>query len=227
MILLAIVVEGRTEEEFVKKVLKGHLVEHHVDATPIIVGQGKTRQKKGGNVTVENLTDKMAKLTHDFGAITTLVDFYGFRNRPTDSIEELEKLITARMKEKVLPARWRDDRMFAYVQRHEFEGLLFSDVKAFAKANVTEKVISSLADIRSGYGSPEDINDSLLTAPSKRITKLIPGYSKVEHGPLVAESIGLDSIREQCPRFACWLRRLESLGGCVSWFDSAAVETIG
>ena len=46
----------------------------------------------------------------------------------------------------------------------------------------------------------------------KRIEHLMPGYPKRVHGPLIAEKIGLEVIRNECPRFDRWLVRLESLG---------------
>ena len=39
-----------------------------------------------------------------------------------------------------------------------------------------------------------------------------PDYRKRLHGPLVAEDIGLATMRRQCPRFGDWMARLERLG---------------
>ncbi len=49
MIRLAISVEGRTEEEFVKNLLVGHLKNREVEAQPILLGP------HGGGVTVQRL----------------------------------------------------------------------------------------------------------------------------------------------------------------------------
>ena len=62
------------------------------------------------------------------------------------------------------------------------------------------------------FDTPEDINDSPTTAPSKRIKRLIPSYRKRLDGPPLAAEIGLNGIRSECPRFDAWLHRLESLG---------------
>lgn len=72
--------------------------------------------------------------------------------------------------------------------------------------------LTELAAIRSEFPTPEDINDDPATAPSKRIGRLIPHYRKRLHGPLIADEIGVDTIRNECARFDVWLRRLESLG---------------
>ena len=101
-----------------------------------------------------------------------------------------------------------------YVQRHEFEGLLFSDVDSFATVGlpgIDDACLDSLRRIRIRFDTPEDINDDQATAPSKRIESLVPRYRKRLHGPLVAEATGLERIRGECPGFDGWLRRLEAL----------------
>ena len=101
--------------------------------------------------------------------------------------------------------------VFPYVQMHEFEGLLFSDVGTFERV-IPGAPIDDLRSIRAAFDRPEDINDDPNTVPSKRIRQLIPMYRKRLHGPGVAGEIGLDAIRSECPRFDGWLHRLEALG---------------
>ncbi|MDQ6700347.1 MAG: DUF4276 family protein [Acidobacteriota bacterium] len=59
----------------------------------------------------------------------------------------------------------------------------------------------------------KDINDSPLTAPSKRVRDLMPGYEKPLLGSLAALEIGLSCFRRECPHFDEWLGRLESRSG--------------
>ena len=102
--------------------------------------------------------------------------------------------------------------MFSYVQKYEFEGLLLSDVDAFAEVpSIPAASIESLRRIRAEFATPEDIDDGPATAPSKRIVQLVPGYRKRLYGPIIAEETGLTRIREECPRFDSWINRLESL----------------
>ena len=102
--------------------------------------------------------------------------------------------------------------MVPYVQRHEFEGLLFSDVEVFAtQIDFPHDCVSALLTVREQFTTPEDINDHYETAPSKRLASVIPRYRKVLHGAVLAGKIGLDAIRAQCPRFDVWLTRLEAL----------------
>jgi hypothetical protein len=59
---------------------------------------------------------------------------------------------------------------------------------------------------------PEDINDGLHTAPSKRLMTSIAGYRKTVHGPLAVTAAGLPALRRACPRFGSWVTRLEAFG---------------
>lgn len=209
MIRLAIVVEGRTERQFVRLLLAGHLIRYDVLAEPMLIGKSV---QSGGDVTIERLTRRMAQVSYHFDAVTTLVDFYGFRRRPTNDVSELERLIDEAYA-RAPHRRLREDRVFAYVQMHEFEALLFSDVRALGRATVAAPDAErELAEAHDQFASPEDINDRSDTAPSKRITSAMPGYDKVLGGSLAAEAVGLDAMRGECPRFGGWLTRLEALG---------------
>ena len=167
----------------------------------------------GGNVSIDRLALDMARLYPNFDAVTSLVDFYGFRGKGDRTVEELEEHLALEVETKV-SSRWDQRKVIPYVQKHEFEGLLFSDVNAFSvMPGATGPLVEELGEVRSSFPNPEDINDNADTAPSKRIKMLIPEYQKVVAGPLIANETGLDTIRAECPRFAAWLAKLESLGG--------------
>ena len=185
MIRLAIGVEGETEEEFVKTVLAAHLRRRGVEPQPI-----KPRGR-GGDISVSLLGEQMSRLQWNFDLVTSLVDFYGFRGRQQDeTVEELEQRIDAEV-DRLVGRDWDRSRVFAYVQRHEFEGLLFSEDDAFAALlDASPQSVQSLHGIRAEFLTPEDIDDGPATAPSKRINQLIPEYRKRTYGPLLAEEIG-------------------------------------
>lgn len=210
MIRLAISVEGPTEEEFVKNVLADHLRESEVVSTPILLGRARGRAD-GGNVSVDRLVSEMVYLFNSFDAVTSLVDFYGLRRKGNKTVDELEEDMTRKISRK-LGFRWHPEKMYPYIQKHEFEGLLFSNVDAFTNAiDASEESVEELRSIREKFPTPEDINDNSETAPSKRIMKIIPQYRKDVYGPLIAMEIGLETIRAECSRFSDWLTRLESL----------------
>ena len=72
--------------------------------------------------------------------------------------------------------------------------------------------LNDLRNIRNQFNTPEEINDSATTAPSKRLIELYPAYDKVAFGILISKRIGLETIRHECPHFNQWLSRIESLG---------------
>ena len=212
MTRLAFSVEGQTEEEFVRSVLAGHLRTMRVEAFPVLLGRARGGGPGGGNVNVERLVSDMVSLYRSFDFVTSLVDFYGFRDKGEMTVEELEERLTQEIQAKIHPG-WDQRKVIAYVQRHEFEGLLFSDVTVFGTLmDASNQSIAQLQETRSEFPTPEDINDNKATAPSKRIVTAISRYQKPFHGPLVAMEIGLATIRAQCPRFHNWMTRLESLG---------------
>lgn len=200
---LAIVVEGSTEAEFVKQVLAPYLLSKSVLAAVVSLN---------GRISVTRLGKRMADLCPNFDRITSLVDFYGFQDKGSATVMGLEgqirRSVVTRLNRPV-----DESRIIPYVQRHEFESLLFSDVRAFATLpDVTGRSVDLLASILAAFDNPEEINDSSDTAPSKRIAQVITGYNKAANGPAVALEIGLDAIRRECPRFNQWVEQLESLG---------------
>ncbi len=168
MTRLAIVVEGETEEEFVKQVLAKYLYSCGVISNAIMPRRrGIT---SGGALPINQPANQMYKLCRHFDFITSLFDLYGFPGRPSgESVEGLERRINEEV-DRLFGDDWDRSRVFAYVQKHEFEGLLFSDVGVFTHVpNVSQRSIRSLEDIRACFPTPEDIDDGPTTAPSKRI----------------------------------------------------------
>ena len=80
-----------------------------------------------------------------------------------------------------------------------------------------EEAIQNLVALAAEYSSPELIDDGKSTAPSKRIIKEIPAYEKRKSsvGPLVTARIGLLRLRQACPHFDEWLKKLEALSGAA------------
>ena len=211
MTRLAVCAEGPTEREFTNSVLAPYLRPMGVEVCPVVVGRARTLGN-GGNVTIERLGMDMAHLYHKFDVVTSLCDFYGFRNKRTRTIDELEADLQREVARRV-GRGWDRRKVVPYIQRHEFEGLLFSNVEVFAEQpDFPNGCVVALRAIRVAFATPEDINDNRRTAPSKRIKGVIPRYNKRFHGPKLAADIGLDTIRSACPRFGTWMERLESLG---------------
>ena len=213
MIRVCIICEGPTEVEFVTRCLEPYLRPSGVSAYGTVLS-AKLRRHPGGRVTVGRLAKKISLHYREADRVTTLVDFYGFQDRGGRSRAELEADILAGAARVTMgyDARF----VLPYVQMYEFEGLLFTDPQAFewVEDGWNDNTKRRLEAVTQEFSSPEDINDSRETAPSKRIERIFEGtYSKTEHGPLIAESIGMDVIRAKCPAFNEWVGKLQAWGG--------------
>ena len=220
-------VEGETEETFVNEVLARHLYSiGYENVSARLVGNARQRDRRGGIRGWSTVrADIVRHLLQDPGCLaTTMVDYYGLpktgaRSWPgraaagaaefAQKAPLVEQALLADIMQE-LPKGFDAARFLPYVMMHEFEGMLFSDCIQFASSIGEPKLSAQLSAIRRGFGSPEEINDSPDTAPSKRIEALIPGYQKPLHGNIAAIDIGLESIRMQCPHFSQWLAKLEA-----------------
>jgi len=197
MIRLGISVEGSTEREFVSRVLRPHLLRFECFVTPIDLR---------GNVSLDKIRSILPALLGSFDVVSTLYDYYGFKGRNQLSIDQLETAIG-----NLVNSQDRN-RLIPYVQRYEFEALLFAvPDKSVEWLQGSSIQLSQMQEAVKSCGSPELINDSIETSPSHRMKKLFPGYNKKLHGPEIIELSGLTAIREQCPRFDYWLSQLENL----------------
>ena len=200
MVRLGISVEGATEERFVQMVLTPHLQNREIYVQPLLLG------RTGGDISLRRIRKDLNNLANSFDKVTTLYDFYGFRDKSDgESKESLEQKI----KECVAaPLR---GRIIPYVQMYEFEGILFSSPQAIEN-NLQEDGLAEWADaVLQQFGNdPEKINDSKITAPSKRLLEKA-NYRKIVHGPDIAKEIGLTALRTKCTGFGNWLDSLEAL----------------
>lgn len=215
-----IICEGPTEVRFVKNVLAPSMGIRSVFLHPVTIGG---QRSKGGNVTFDRLSKNVRRQLYNnrHSYCSTLVDFYGLDSEfPSVEIASTKSDLSAKANAVVegfvaaLGGTVDQDplqRFIPYVQMHEFEALLFSDPAAFAAAVGQAKSSSDFATIRAEFETPEHIDDSPDSAPSKRILKLVPGYEKPLMGEIATKAIGLPKIRQECPLFDAWLKTLESL----------------
>jgi uncharacterized protein DUF4276 len=231
MTRLLVHVEGQTEEDFVNEVLSDHLVNKGYESVSArIVGNSRLKRRRGGIRPWPSVRkDIINHLRQDRECVaTTMVDFYGLpkhgdgawpgrglvANRATqDKAAFVEEALLASISTQ-MGASFDSRRFVPFVMMHEFEGLLFSDCEAFSRGVGKPELEPTLRGVRNTFRTPEDINDSPDTAPSKRVEAIVPGYEKPFLGTLAVLEIGLDRIRAECPHFSAWLKRLESL---VPW----------
>lgn len=223
-----ILVEGQTEETFVRDLLAPHLVSYHVLATAVLL-ENKPRHKqkpaekdlpgrtfKGGVSQYPLIERHILSLLNDKeAAVTTLLDYYGL---PADfpGQETLPQAITAYQQvehlQQAFAQKINHPRFHPYLALHEFEALLFCRPAAIAERFPTIPTLAAhVQAIRHEFSSPELINDEPQSHPSARLKLLIPRYRKPLDGVQIAQQIGLTPMREQCPHFASWLGWLENL----------------
>jgi hypothetical protein len=219
-------VEGETEETFVNEVLAAHLhLTGYEKVSARLVGNARQRDRRGGIRAWSAVRgDILRHMLEDTGCLsTTMVDYYGLPStgprawpgRSAASTAPFEK--RASLVEQALlgdlarelPEGVAAMRFIPYVMMHEFESMLFSDCERLAAGIGRPDLTASLTSIRSEFRSPEEINDSPQSAPSKRMEALVPGYQKPLHGNIAAIEIGLATIRAECLHFSQWLGQIE------------------
>jgi len=184
---------------------------------------GHSRRQRGGVRPWQAFRDDILRhLKQDRSLLNALiVDYYGMPHDwpqrteaamlPTPH-EKASLIETALCRElaSAMGAGFDTNRFTPLVMMHEFEALLFSDPIGLANAMGKPQLAPALSSIRAQFPSPEQINDSPQTAPSKRIEQLFPGYQKVLVGTAAAHQIGLPKICQECRHFASWIESLES-----------------
>lgn len=226
MARLIILVEGVTEEDFVDALLAPHLLAHGwTRVAARRMGSSRAREHRHGikNWTVAR-TDITRHLQEDGGCcVTTLVDYYslpatGLHSWPGRAAADQQPLAQrGHFVQQALAAdvavvlgAYAARRFIPFVVMHKFEALLFSDCEGFSRGIGRPDLAGPFQTIRNGFGSPEEIDDSPETAPSKRIAGIIADYNKPVMGIAAALEIGLEAIRRACPHFHSWLERLET-----------------
>lgn len=223
MIRLHIIAEGQTEETFIRDFLSEYLGEFNIstDVRCVNPGSKPTRYKveRGGVLNYENAKKDIQRwLKEDKKSdarFTSMFDLYDLPNnfpgfdeskKYSDPYKKIEYL------EQAFGSDISDTRFLPYIQLHEFEALVLSDASQLNNIFAGyEEAIGQLVKECEEYDSAELINQGKTTAPSKRIEKAIPGYSKISDGLTIVKSIGLDNIRSKCRHFNEWITRLENL----------------
>ncbi|MFP6562359.1 DUF4276 family protein [Paraburkholderia sp. B3] len=134
-----ILVEGQTEESFVRDLLVPHLAGFSVWATARVVRTSKYH--KGGAVSYVKICDQVSRwcLEDQTAVVTTMFDVYGLPanypgvnawNNAGNAVNQVALL------ENTLKNSVAKQNFLPYLQLHEFEALLFSDLDAFAYCDV-------------------------------------------------------------------------------------------
>lgn len=219
---LHITAEGHSEEKFVRDILSNHLGDFNisVDARRVLTKKDKFKNYRGGIVRFEKFKKDITNwLLEDNKAdvrFSTMIDLYGLpKDFPgqTEASKIQDPYEKVKILESKLEGEINDRRFIPYIQLHEFEALVFSkpDMIKYEYYGRETEVSKLTSMLNEKENNPELINDSTVTAPSKRIESLIPEYDKVNSGVLILKAIGIKHIRNQCKHFNEWLTKLEAL----------------
>jgi hypothetical protein len=218
---LLILVEGQSEEIFVKQTLTPYLASHGVYLeSPVVLWTRRLSSGGGYRGGVSNwnqIRRNLLALTRDGDAwITTLLDFYGL---PKDFPGLAEALQTGNAEQKITALQERfsaeinHPQFIPFLALHEFEAWLFSAPDTVEAHFGLELLAEKLRLIVQEAGAPERINLGADTHPKARLRSLISSYKETSDGPTLLEKIGIPTVRANCPHFDRWLGRLEALGG--------------
>lgn len=217
---LIILVEGETEQEFVNRILIPYLVSRglNTEIRPIMI------EKSGGGhgySNIQHLKNTIRPVLNkaDEPVVTTMIDHYGINSErklpgytaitTTDTeerIHQMEDILQAEI-QKLKPYRF----FIPYIQRHEFETLLFSNPEGGFELE-HDGIKDEIVRMCSEFESIEDINCTPTGAPSKRIERIYEAqkrkYNKVSDAVDIVELTGIETVLEKCPRFKGWVEKL-------------------
>ncbi len=219
-IRLYMTVEGHTEQRFAADLLTPHLAQFEIDVRPRLGITNRKLGRRGGVLDFANIQGDITRLMAGDQAadarFTTMLDLYALphtfpgwvaaakKPNPQSKVVALESALGATMK---------DPRFIPYIQLHEFEALLYCDLEQLARRiNDSSAPLRQLRDSVARL-TPEEINEGVATAPSKRIIQHVPAYEsqKIRVGASTAVAIGLPDLRTKCPHFNKWIGTLEAL----------------
>lgn len=220
-----VLVEGQTEKEFISRILAPFFANKGTSISAIPMS------RSGGGMGFSNLAqfkNNIRPLLYekDQPIITTMVDLYRFPVQSNDATEETElkkysnepniatrisgfESIMKQAVQNIAPYSY----FIPYIQKHEFEALLFSDPFAFsieddAIRQDVEKVLHHISD-------PEEINTSEKGHPAQRLIDIYASHNKrFQKGADavdIAEVTGIETILARCPNFRHWIETLTNL----------------
>lgn len=220
-IRLNITTEGKTELQFVKDVLSEHLQQFGIYCDVRSVLTSREHKQRGGMTTYrkakEDIVQWMKEQKTQNVRFSTMFDFYALPN-DFPGYSDAQKLSDPYQKVKCIEEAFakdiNDHRFTPYIQLHEFEALLFTDIDMLLLEYEDRKVeVQNLKKqlLEQCNNNPELVNDKRETSPSHRIIQQIPEYQKVSSGSLIAELLSIEKIREKCSHFHEWVEKLEKL----------------
>jgi len=128
-----------------------------------------------------------------------------------ETLDQTDKIQRVTNLEKALYKAINNSRFVPYIQLHEFEGLLFASTSGFEfLTGISNSHLNKLRAAVVEKENPELLNDGELTAPSKRLERLNPGFDKRKpfYGGIIADVNTIEPVLTRCVRFNAWITLL-------------------
>lgn len=220
---ICIVCEGQTEETFVKNVLAPAFCANGLLLVPQMIETSSGHF--GGALNYDRVKPHLRNTLRQKSApvVTTFFDLYkldkrfpGFEEaaRQQSLASRLDILKANLHQDIVQEAGCRPERFIPYIQPHEFEALLFSDITKLTSLEADwQRSTDMLIQARNAFESPEHINDKPETKPAAHLERELvsPRFRKNRHGSIAAQKIGLAKIEAECAYFSAWLNQIRSV----------------
>ncbi|NOQ63821.1 MAG: DUF4276 family protein [Methyloprofundus sp.] len=216
---VCVICEGQTEETFVREVLAPNF--YHLNLS--LLGQTVETSvgHKGGALNYARIKRAIEHTLKqkDQPFVTTFIDLYKLSSDfpAFNTISELQlagklhRLTQEWHKDIINNTGCRPERFLPYIQAHEFEALLFSDIGGITCVNQSwESATEELKLIKSQAKSPEYINDLPETKPEAHFKRLLhsPSYRKIRHGSIAMKNVGLSAMERDCAFFSEWVNNI-------------------
>lgn len=228
-VILNLLCEGQTEDKFVKEVLRPYMKGYGIVVKSRLLVTSRKKNANGGMISYKqaknDLSLWMKEVAHrnsETHYFTTMFDMYALPDDFPGVIQNKttgDAYLAVKSIENAFATDIDSHRFIPYIQLHEFEALLFCDIeKLSSDYPKCKKEIESLAEVLHSYqDNPELIDNSPITAPSKRIIKAIEGsrqyrYNKPSTGASVTKAIGMEQLMTRCRHFGEWVKKLQSIG---------------
>jgi len=225
-IVLYVLCEGQTEDVFVNRILKPYLKSFGVIVKSQILLTNVKKNIAGGITEYNNQVKRDLKLMfksnlsndHIKYYFTTMFDLYAL---PSDFPDKQKHDLCSdcynkvELIEKSFNKDINRDDFIAYMQLHEFEALVFSNLDGLILDYIgKEKAIDNLKiQLSNCSNNPELINNNPQTAPSKRLEKALypTKYNKPKSGITATQNVGIEYLKSKCHHFGEWVEKLEKL----------------
>lgn len=230
---LFVICEGESEFIFVDKLLAPYLYDRCKSLKKVTpIGLYKTGDKgRFGDVSYTRLSDHVRRLTtYPYAIVTTFIDYFKLGQDFPYNIKCLQENISYNsndicnivkmLEQDISQIDISSYNLVPYIHIHEYEMIYFADLSTFISANIENKYQSKIEyqmqKILQNFISPEYINNSKDTAPSKRINQIFNNiidmnYSKKSCAVQYTSNAtinNIDAIRKTCLHFSQWIDML-------------------